>query len=89
MMCIDAKATPTNGIDYSCYIKALEFYNQSYGIHIKPVVINSLGGGHTHTYTRTYICIYKGVGRGGSKGSYEPPFNPGFILKIANYLSYS
>ena len=26
------------------------------------------------------------LGRGGSKGSDEPPFNPGFILKIANYL---
>ena len=39
-------------------------FNQSYGVHIMPLIINSLGDGytyirmhahaHTHTYTHTY-----------------------------------
>ena len=28
-----------------------------YGVHIMPLVINSLGGGHTHTYPKTYTDI--------------------------------
>ena len=40
------------------YVKAVELvFNQSYGVHIMPLVINSLRGGdtHTHTHTHTYI----------------------------------
>ena len=37
-MCIDAKATPTNDIDYSCHIKVIELtvFDQSYGLYITP-----------------------------------------------------
>ena len=35
-----------------------------------------------------YIASYcRGIGRGGLKGSDKPPFKPGFILKVANYLA--
>ena len=40
---------PTN-INYSCYIKAVEFVIQSYGVHKTSLVINSLG---VDTYTHT------------------------------------
>ena len=39
---------PTNSTNYSCNIKAV--VNQSYGGHIKPLVIKSLRGGDTHNY---------------------------------------
>ena len=32
-------------------------FNQSYGIHITPLVANSIGGRHTHTYT--YKCPHR------------------------------
>ena len=31
---------------------------QSYRIHITPLVINSLGGGHTHVHTRTHTYVH-------------------------------
>ena len=34
-----------------------------------------------------FFVTYRGVGRGGSKGSDEPSFQPRIYLKIANYLS--
>ena len=50
-----SKATPTNDTDYSCHTKAVHvelvyIINQSLGVHITPLVISSLGGGHTDTY---------------------------------------
>ena len=30
-------------------------FNQSYEVHIMPLVLNSLGGGHTHTNTHTDV----------------------------------
>ena len=30
-------------------------FNQLYEVHITPLVINSLGGGHTHTHTHTHM----------------------------------
>ena len=54
---INAKATPINDNDYSCHITAIELFNQSYEVHITPLVINSLGRGHTHTHTHTRTHI--------------------------------
>ena len=51
---INAKATPINDNDYSCHTTAIELFNQSYEVHIMPLVINSLGRGHTHTSTHTH-----------------------------------
>ena len=31
--------------------KPENLFNQSYGVHIMPLVITNLGGGHTHTCT--------------------------------------
>ena len=45
----NSKATSTSATDYSCHIKVIEVVNQSYGIHIMPLVINCLGG-DTHVY---------------------------------------
>ena len=53
MMHINAKATPTNDTDHNCYIKAVELVNQSYGIYIAALFINSLEGVGTHTHTHT------------------------------------
>ena len=52
---------PTSDIDYSCHIKAVQLVYLI--IWITPLVIDSLGGGHTHanthihTYTYTHIHI--------------------------------
>ena len=50
---INAIATPTNDIDYSChYNYAVEAFTN----HFTPLVINSLGDRHTkHTYVRIHI----------------------------------
>ena len=67
---IDVKTTPTNFTDYSCYVRAIELiypscsqshrtyltnHMGSISHHIIPLVINSLGRGHTHTQTRIHI----------------------------------
>ena len=50
----DSKTTPSADNDYRCHIKAYNLFNQSYGVHITPLVIDSLGGGHTNTDTYTH-----------------------------------
>ena len=47
------KATPTNSTDYGYCKKAVELANQSCGVHITPLVINSLGGRQTDRHTHT------------------------------------
>ena len=58
-MHMDAYVTPTNDTDYSCHnYKSHRTYLTnlmgSISHHIMPLVINSLGGGHTHVNTHTY-----------------------------------
>ena len=57
MMCINAKATPINDIDYNYHMTAVELcltsYMGSLSCHTMPQVINSLGGGHTHIHIQT------------------------------------
>jgi len=58
------KATPINYMirhDFNCYINERETpktcltnHKGSISHHITPLVINSLGGGHTHTHTHRY-----------------------------------
>jgi len=58
------KATPTNytiHYDFNRYINeretpktCLSNHKGSISNHIMPLVINSLGGGHTHTHTHTH-----------------------------------
>ena len=45
----NCKTTPTNDTDYSCSMKPIELFNQSYGFNIMPLVIDSLGV-DTHIY---------------------------------------
>ena len=40
---------PINNNGYSCYTTAGNLFNQSYEVHITPLVINGLGHGHTQT----------------------------------------
>ena len=49
---MDAYITPTKNTNYSCYIKAIDLTNHMGSIshHIMPLVIHSLGGGHTHMH---------------------------------------
>ena len=58
MTLMDAYVTPTNNIDYSCLIKAIELvltnHMGSISHHITPLVINSLGDGHTHARIQTF-----------------------------------
>ena len=56
-MPINAKAIPTNNTDYSYYTKAVELVNQSYGVYIAALFINSLEGVGTHTHTHTHTHI--------------------------------
>ena len=51
---INAKAMPINDNDYHCHITATNLFNKSYGVHIMPLVINSLRGGHTLTHSLTH-----------------------------------
>ena len=63
-MHMNAYVMPTNDIDYNCHIKAIELINQSYrsiSHHMTSLVINSLGGGHTHARIQTF------AGRSNSK----------------------
>ena len=55
-----SKATPINDNNYSCHIHnscrtCLTNHMGSISRHIMPLVINSLGGGHTHINTHTDI----------------------------------
>ena len=46
-----SKAMPTNDTDYSCHIKVMDLFSQSYRIHIMLLVIYSLGAEtHSHTF---------------------------------------
>ena len=61
---MDAKATPTNNTDYRCYnykshITYLTNHNGYISHHITPLVINSLGGGHTHAYRHPHRKILR------------------------------
>ena len=38
-------------------------FNQSYGVHIMAVVINSIGAGHTNTYANIYTNTHTDVHR--------------------------
>ena len=60
-MRMDAYITPANDTDYSCHIKAIELIYPIIGVYITPLVINSLGGGHTntHTHTHTHTQAYR------------------------------
>ena len=62
----NAKAMPINNNDYSCHIAnscrtCLTNCMRSLSRHIMPLVINSLGGGHTHkdTHTKTHTHTHK------------------------------
>ena len=63
-MHFNSKAMPTNDADYSCHIIAVEFVNQSYGVHIMPLIINILRGGHMHmlAYRRLHRNNFKNPG---------------------------
>ena len=37
--------------------KQKNLFNQSYTVHITPLVIHGLGGGHTHAYIRTEVIL--------------------------------
>ena len=56
---MDAYATPTNDTDYSFHIKAIEFTQRSILHCITPLVINSLGGRHTHIHKHAYTNIHR------------------------------
>ena len=58
---MNAKATPTNNIDYSCHVIAIG----SISCYTMPLVIDNLDGTHTHiththiqARTHTYTCIH-------------------------------
>ena len=54
MMFFNFKGTPTNDTDYSCHIKAVELvYPIILGLYTS-LIINSLGGGDTHTPPHTH-----------------------------------
>ena len=55
---MDAYAAPTNDIDYSCHINHGTYSTNHMGSishHITPLVINSLGGRHTHKHANTIL----------------------------------
>ena len=54
-MHMDNKVTPTDNTDYNYHIKPYNLFNQSYGVYITPLVINSLRSGHTDTHRHTQI----------------------------------
>ena len=61
---MDAYVTPTNYTNYSCHIKAVELIQPIvWGLrishHITLLVINSIGGGHTHKHTHIDVCGHK------------------------------
>ena len=58
---------PTNDNNYNnCHITAIEVFNQSYGVYIMPLVINSLRGRHTNTH----ILMFTDKGNSKKPGSH-------------------
>ena len=59
MTVFNFKTMSTNYADYRCHIEVVKLFSQSYGVQIMPLVIYSLGGGHTHTHKHTHMhaCI--------------------------------
>ena len=55
--CFYSMVTTTNDTDYSCYCLAVEFFNQSYCVHIMPYHANSYQWPREqiHTYVNTHI----------------------------------
>ena len=51
---VNAKATPINDNGYSCHRTCLTNRMRSISHHIMPLIINSLGCGHTHTHKDAY-----------------------------------
>ena len=69
MTCFITKATPTNGIKYSCYTyiryrSCLTDHTGSISCHIMSLVINSLRSGHIdlHTHARTHAHAHTHLG---------------------------
>ena len=52
-------------------------FNQSHGVHITPLVINTLGGGHTQMHTHTHIQT-------SAQNNFKKPGAPG--LKTCNVI---
>ena len=42
-MHFNSKGMPTNDTKYTAILKLLRLFNQLYGVHVMPIVINSLG----------------------------------------------
>ena len=56
---INVMTMPINDTGYSCHTKAVELFCDMGSIsqNIMPLVIDSLRGGHTHTYTHMHTDV--------------------------------
>ena len=64
-------------LPYNGYSTCLNNHMGSILCYITPLIINNLGGGHTHTLTHAYRCPYK-------SNSKKPGNTPG--LKTKDFL---
>ena len=62
-------------------------FNQSYGVHITPLVNSSLGGEHTHTHTDIHMCIQMFANRSNFKKPGTHPPQTQYGLKIKKYAN--
>ena len=62
-MRFNSKTVPTTDNNYNYHIKAVALFNQSYGVHIMLLVINSLRGRQTHTCIHPHRNNFKNQAR--------------------------
>ena len=90
MMHMDAKVTPIDNTDYSCYIKPKNLFNQSHRVYITSLVINSLRAGtYTHTHTHAHIQTFANRSNSKKPGTRQPAhawFNRQLYIYILSNL---
>ena len=63
------------------------WFNQSHGVHVAPLVICALGGGHTHTYIRTEVILGTCLVQGGGRAVISPTYgHVRIILGLRRFL---
>ena len=67
-------------------IQQLYFLNQSYEVHIMPLVINSLRGRHTYIHTHTHIHKYKHIHTQTHTHTYRRPHRNNFKKRVWVHL---
>ena len=82
-------STVSMQVPYKEVERQQNLFNQSHRVHITPLVIHGLGGGHTHTQTHTYIrteVILRNQARAGLRPARAWFKNSPSLMDLYSYL---